>query len=128
VAVALAGVLALQGCALFVVGAAVSAGAGAVSYMGNELRVTQEISVERAWRAGRAAMQDLQFSIDQAKSVKDGTGGTVLARNAKDQPIRILLLRQTDRVTEIRVRVGMFDTAANRELGQLVYDKMKSHF
>jgi hypothetical protein len=128
VAALLTGVLALQGCALFVVGAAVSAGAGAVSYMGNELRATQEISVDRAWTAGRATMQELQFTVDQARSYKDATGGLILARNAKNQPIRIQFLRQTERVTEIRVRVGTFDTAANRELAQLVYDKMKSQF
>jgi hypothetical protein len=96
--------------------------------MGNELRTTQEISVDRVWTAGRSAMQELQFSVDQGRSYKDATGGVILARNAKNQPVKIQFFRQSDRVTEIRVRVGTFDTAANRELAQLIFDKMKSQF
>ena len=128
VAVLLAGILASQGCALFVIGAAAGAGAGTVSYMGNELRVTQDVGVDRAWAAANDAMQDLQFSIIKDKTVKDLTSGTVYARNAKDQTVTIRLERQSDRMTEIRVRVGTFDTTANRQMAQLVYDKMKSHF
>ena len=124
----LAGMLAWQGCALFVVGAAVGAGAGTVSYMGNELRATRDVTVDQAWSAANAAMQDLQFRVIQGETFKDATGGTVYGRNAKDQPVRIQLVRQTDRMTEIRIRVGTFDTAANRTTAQLVFDKMKTHF
>ena len=127
VAVLLAGILASQGCALFLVGAAAGAGAGTVSYMGNELHATQDVSVDRAWTAANAAMQDLQFAIIKDKTVKDLTSGIVYARNAKDQTVSIRLERQSDRMTEIRVRVGTFDTTANRQMAQLVYDKMKSH-
>ena len=123
----LAGMVAAQGCALFLVGAAAGAGAGTVSYIGNELHVTQEVSMNRAWNAANAAMQDLQFRVVQDKTVKDATGGTLYARNAKDQYIHIQLIRQSDNVTEIRVRVGTFDTTANREMAQLVYDKMRAH-
>jgi hypothetical protein len=124
----LASMAAAQGCALFIVGAAAGgAAAGTVSYMGNELRVTQEVNMDRAWNAANAAMQDLQFRVIPDKTVKDATGGTVYAQNAKDQFVHIQLLRQSDRMTEIRVRVGTFDTTANREMAQLVYDKMKGH-
>jgi ABC-type anion transport system duplicated permease subunit len=122
----LAGIVAAQGCALFLVGAAVGAGAGTVSYMGNELRTTQEVGMDRAWTAANATMQEMQYRVIQDKTVKDATGGTVYARNAKDQPVRVQLIRQSDRVTEIRVRVGTFDTAANRQTAQLFYDKMKA--
>jgi len=123
----LAGIVAAQGCALFLVGAAVGAGAGTISYVGNELRTTQDVNMDQAWNAANAAMQNLQFRVIQDKTVKDATGGTVYARNAKDQPVCIQLVRQSDRVTEVRVRVGTFDTTANREMAQLVYDKMKGH-
>jgi len=72
-------------------------------------------------------MRDLQFRVIQYKTVKDATEGSVYAYNAKDQQILIRLFRQSDRVTEIRVRVGTFDTTANREAAQLVYDKLKAH-
>jgi hypothetical protein len=123
----LAGVAAGQGCALFLVGAAAGAGAGTASYMGNELHVTQEVNMDRAWSAANAAMQELQFRIIQDKTVKDATSATVYARNAKDQEVCIRLNRQSDRLTDIRVRVGTFDTTANREMAQLLYDKMKRH-
>jgi hypothetical protein len=124
----LAGMVAAQGCTLFLLSAAAGgAGAGTVSYMGNELHVTRGVSVDRAWNAANAAMQDLQFRVVQDKTVKDATGGTLYARNAKDQYINIQLIRQSDSVTEIRVRVGTFDTTANREMAQLVYDKMTGH-
>ena len=124
----LMGLVMLNGCALFVVGAAVGAGAGGVSYMSNELRATQNVTVNDAWKAANAAMQELQFVVIPGKSVKDATGGTLYGHNAQDQPIRIQLLRQSDSVTEIRVRVGTFDTAANRETAQLIYDKLKTRF
>ncbi len=126
-AVGLLSFVASQGCALFVVGAAVGAGAGTVSYMGNELRSTQEVSLDRAWDAANAAMQDMQYRVIQGETIKDATGGTVYARNAKDQPVRIQLIRQSDRMTEVRIRVGTFDTTANRSTAQLLFDKMKSH-
>ena len=125
---AFGGIVMLDGCALFLVGAAAGAGAGSISYMSNELRTTQNVTVDGAWKAANAAMQELQFPVIASKSVKDATGGTLYGHNAKDQPIRIQLLRQSDSVTEIRVRVGTFDTDANRETARLIYDKMKTRF
>ncbi|HVM61494.1 MAG TPA: DUF3568 family protein [Verrucomicrobiae bacterium] len=128
IAVLLASMVVGQGCALLVVGAVGAAGAaGAVSYVGNELHVTQEVSVDRAWNAALASMQDLQFRLIRDKTVKDATGGVVNAYNAKDQRIIIQLARQSDTVTEIRIRVGTFDTTANRDLARLIYDKMRAH-
>jgi hypothetical protein len=115
-----------QGCFLFVVGAVAAGAAGTVSYVGNELHVTQEVSVDRAWSAANGAIQDLQFSLITSKTSKDSTGGTLSARNAKDQPVRIQLARTSDRLTEIRIRVGTFDTSENRATAQLIWDKMKS--
>jgi hypothetical protein len=119
--VALAG----QGCALLVVGAAAGAGAGTVSYVGNELRVTREVTVDRAWEAAHAAVRELEFVVIPGETRKDATGGILTARNAKDQPVKIQLLRLSDRLTEIRIRVGIFSTSANRAAAQLLYDKMK---
>lgn len=122
----LTGCLAFQGCAIMLVGAAAGVAAGgAVSYYGNELRTVQEVTVDKAWTAAQATASELQFTIDPSRSHKDGTGGVLFSRNANSQPIVIQLLRQSDRLTEIRVRVGTFDTTANRQAAQLVYDKMR---
>lgn len=118
---------AAAGCALFVAGAGVSAGAGAVGYYGNELRVTREATVDRAWEAANLAMKEMEFTIIPAETRKDATGGVVQGRNAKDQVVVVKLLRQTDRITEIHVRVGLFATRENQNAEQLLFDKMAKH-
>jgi hypothetical protein len=126
VALVVCGVIA-EGCALLFVGAiAGGAAAGTVSYVGNGLRVVQEVSIDKAWSAAYASVNELQFPVISDKSYKDATGALLLARNAKDQIVRVQLIRQSDRLTEIRLTVGRFDTAANRATAQLVYDKMKA--
>jgi hypothetical protein len=124
-AMMLAGMVTLQGCVLFVVGVAAGAGAGAVSYVGNELRVTQEVSLDRAWEAAHGAMQDLQYSVISDESHKDAAGAALMARNSKDQPVRVQLVRQSDSLTEIRIRVGTFTTSENGAAAKLVYDKIR---
>lgn len=119
--------VAVQGCVpLLVVGVAAGAAAGTVSYVSNELRVVHDVSVDRAWDAGMGAMKELQFVVLNPESRKDGTGGIIRGRNAKDQPVTIQLLRQTDRMTELRIRVGTMNTVANRDAAQLLYNAMKS--
>jgi hypothetical protein len=120
--------VAAQGCALFVIGAVAGAAAGTVSYVGNELRSTQEVSIDKAWSAANDAVKELQFSVVSGKTYKDATGGTLTARTAKDQEVRIQLVRTSDRLTETRIRVGTFDTTENRTMAQLVWDKMKARF
>ena len=118
--------MAAQGCALFLIGAGAGAAVGVVSYAGNELRATHDVRLNRAWDAANAAMRDMEYTVIPAETRKDGAGGVVQGRNAKDQRVRIQLLRQTDKLTEIRVRVGEFDTAANKVAAQALYDKLKA--
>jgi len=118
--------VALQGCLLFVAGAAAGAGVGVVSYSGNELRVTREVGVDRAWEAVEGALQELQWPVIAGETHKDAAGGALMARNSNDQPVHVQLARQSDRLTEIRIRVGTFSTAANHAAGQLLYEKMKA--
>ena len=113
-----------EGCALFLVGAAAGAGAGTVSYCGNELRVSQAVTVDRAWVAANAAMKDMDFTIIPAETHKDATGGRVQGRNAKDQVVRIEVMHQTDQITDLRVRVGTFNTPDNRSTAQMLYEKL----
>ena len=118
---------ATQGCALLLIGAGAGAAIGVSSYEGNELRVTQDVPLNRAWAAATAAMREMEFAVSSADTHKDGLGGLVQGRTAKDQVVRIQLIRQTDTTTEIRVRVGEFDTVANKAATQALYDKLKAH-
>jgi len=118
-------VLATQGCALFLIGAGAGAAAGTISYVGNELRATHDTTVDRAWSAANYAMKSMEYTILPGESPKDASGGTLTGRNAKGQEVKIQVLRQTDKTTEIRIRVGVFDTAANKAAAQALYDKLK---
>jgi hypothetical protein len=123
----LAGSLLFQGCALLLVGAAAGvATGGAVSFYGNELQTVQEVTVDKAWTAAQGAVSDLQYQTDTNRCRKDGVKALLFARNAQGQQVVIHLLRQSDRLTEIRVRIGIFDTTSNRQGAQILFDKMRS--
>jgi len=115
------------GCILFAVGVGAGAGVGAVAYYDNELRATREITVDRGWNAAQAAMKDMAYTIIPAETHKDGAGGVVQGRNAKDQVVRIQLIRQTDKTTEIRVRVGTFGMQNDRDAEQALFEKLTTH-
>ena len=120
-------ICATQGCALFLVGAGAGTAVGVISYTGNELCVMQDATLNRTWDAATAAMREMEFIVIPAETHKDGLGGIVKGQNAKKQRVQIQLLRQTEQVTEIRIRIGEFDTAANKAAAQLLYDKLKAH-
>jgi len=111
---------------LLVGAAAAGATGGVVSYFGNELQTIQEVTIDKAWTAAQAAASELQFTTDSNRSKKDGVKAILFCRNAQGQQVVFQLFRQSDRLTEIRVRVGVFDTNSNRQGAQLVYDKMRS--
>ena len=121
--IALTMVIALSGCALFLIGAGVAIGAGTVAYAGGELKAADEVTMDRAWNATLKAMQDLEFKV--TKSQKDALAAEIVARRADDRRIVVRLKKQTDQVTELRIRVGTF---GDEGLSRLIYDKIKSHF
>ncbi|MFZ2643623.1 MAG: DUF3568 family protein [Verrucomicrobiia bacterium] len=116
-----------QGCALLLVGGAVGGATyGAVKYAGNTLQVTHDVALDRAWNSANAALKELQIPVTSSKN--DQMSGHLEGRNAQEQPVSIDLLRKTEKVTQIRIAVGRFDTSANREGSQLIYDRMKARF
>jgi hypothetical protein len=116
-----------QGCALLLVGGAVGGATyGAVMYVGNTLQVTHDVSLDRAWNSANAALKELQIPVTSSKH--DQMSGHLEGRNAQEQPVSIDLLRKTEKVTQIRIAVGRFDTSANREGSRLIYDTMKTRF
>ena len=113
----------LQGCCLLLLGGATL---GAVKYAGNTLQVTHEVSLDNAWAAANTALKKMELPV--TLSQKDALAGRLEARNAQEQPVSINLLRKTQKVTQIRIVVGTFDTAANRAGAQQIYDAMKTRF
>jgi hypothetical protein len=113
--------LVYQGCALLLIGGGAAAGAGTVAYVKGELRSTQKIAFERAWDATIEAMEALEFAI--TKKEKDALSGLIVARGADDQKIVIHLEKQSEDLTEIRIRVGSFGDEVR---SQRILDKIKT--
>jgi hypothetical protein len=113
----------LSGCppaALLIGGAA---GGGAVAFVGGELKSTEEVSLNRAWGAAKKAMDDLEFAITSEE--KDAFYGQFTARGAGDKKIKVKLKKQSDTVTEIRIRVGIF---GDESLSRQILDTIKKRF
>jgi len=126
-ALMLAAMAFVQGCALLLLGgAAAGAAYGTVKYVNNTLDVTHEVSLDKAWTAANAALKELQMPV--TASTKDGATGRLEALNAKNQPVVIQTIRKTDTVTEIQITVGTFESAANQTEAQQIYDHMKARF
>jgi len=83
-----------------------AAGAGTVAYVGGEMKTVEEISLNKAWNATQKAMKDLEFTITSKE--KDAFNSQLIAKGAANKIIKIKLNRQSNMLTEIRIRVGTF--------------------
>ena len=111
----------LTGCAAILVGAAV--GAGTVVYVNGQLKAADDVSLDRAWNASLAAMDSLQFKV--TKQQRDALAGNIVARGADDRKVEIWLKKQTDKVTEVRIRVGFF---GDETLSRTIHSEIQKHF
>ena len=114
-------VLLFTGCiAALVAGAAV--GAGAVAYKGGELIATESASMDKTWSATEKAFKELQL-LGEAKE-KDALAARMEATGAGSKRIVVKLRNQGDKLTEVRIRVGIFgDEGYSRK----ILEKIKSH-
>lgn len=109
------------GCAALVIGGA--AGAGTVAYVGGELKAVEEVTMNRAWEAANRAMGDLEFVVTSKE--KDAFYGELIARGAGDKKIKVKVKKQSDTVTEIKIRIGVF---GDESLSRQILDKIKARF
>jgi len=100
-----------------------AAGAGTVAYVAGELKSTEEVSLNRAWKATQKAMNDLELAITSRE--KDAFNGQLIARGAGDRKIKVKLKRQSDTLTEIRIRVGIL---GDEPLSLHILEKIKKRF
>ena len=111
-----------NGCFLFVAGALVAGGVAGYSYVNGELTITAGATMNEAYSASVAAMDDLQFTVT-GKS-KDALEGQITARNASNTAISIKLKYVSNTATEIRIRVGTF---GDKTVSDMILEKIKSH-
>jgi len=109
----------LSGCAAVVIGGA--AGVGTYAYIKGELKVTENASLDRCWSASQAAMKELQFPV--TTHLKDALRGQLVARTALDKKVEINLVKVSENMTEIRVRVGTF---GDEDMSRIIVQKIES--
>jgi len=104
----------VQGCALLLLGGVAAGTAyGTVKYVDNTLKVTQEVSLDKAWAAAKATLKNMNIPV--IRSAQDAASGKLEATNARNQPVTIQLTRQTDTVTVIEKPVGIRKTNMVRQ-------------
>lgn len=100
--------------------AAVGAGAGAVAYIRGELEATLDSSLNVAVKATNRAIGQLEFAKVSEK--KDALSANLIARTAQDKKVEIDLIKVGDKVTKVKIRVGVFGDEA---VSMAILEKIK---
>lgn len=111
-----------SGCAALLLGVGGGAGAGTVAYIRGELKSTEESSIDEVWLAALKAMEDLEFTV--TSKLKDAVSGKLVAHDSKDTKIEINLEKVSDKLTEVKIRVGVF---GDESLSRLILERLKKH-
>lgn len=111
------------GCAAVLLGGAAAAGAGTILYVKGELQSTDDVSIDKAWRATILAVDDLGFVVTSKE--KDAVSARLTALTADNKEVKITLNRKADKVTQIAIRVG---TLGDESLSRLILDKIREHY
>jgi hypothetical protein len=92
------------GCSTFSLSDPGNSDLGSASYGRGELRSVERVSLGTAWKAVLGSAHDLGFAIGQQE--KESLYAQLEAVGMGDRSIRILLKKQSMRMTEICIRVG----------------------
>ena len=112
-----------MGCTAALVAGGAAAGIGTYKYIKGELESTEKVSLDKVYQATQTAMEDLEFTITSKQ--KDAFDGEVIARRATGKKVTVKLKRQSDSVTQIRIRVGTF---GDETISKDILDTMKKYF
>ena len=111
------------GCTAALVAGGAAAGIGTYKYIKGELQSTEKVSLDKAYQATEKAVEDLELTITSKQ--KDAFDGEVIARRATGKKVTIKLKRQSDSVTQIKIRVGTF---GDEYISKDILDTMKKYF
>lgn len=107
-----------SGCLFVVAGAA----GGTVAYVKGALQVSLDGPIDDVADASAKAVKDLKFILVSKRI--DAVSGEVLARTAKDVKVQIILKKQTEKTTQVDIRIGTF---GDRMLSQQVLDEIRKN-
>jgi hypothetical protein len=100
---------------------AVGAGAAAVAYLRGELEATLGGNLERTHQAVSRAIEELKFV--RISENKDALLALTVVRNAADQRIEIRLDVVGEKLTRVRIRVGVF---GDERLSRTLLDRIQA--
>ncbi len=98
------------GCTAVLVGGAAAGGVGVAAYVMGDLEAVEEVPLDKAWGASKAAIDELAFT--PVSDTKDEVSAKLVTRTASDRKVTIALKRQTDELTKISIRVGVWGDEA----------------
>jgi hypothetical protein len=107
----------LPGCIVMAVGA----GAGAVAYVRGELNATLDKDYNLVVKATAQALKELEFA--KVSENKDALQAVFVARTALDKKVEIKLGNPGNKLTTIKIRVGIIGDEA---LSQAILAKIKA--
>lgn len=102
--------------------AAAAAAAGAVAYVKADLNATLGENVPTVARATKQAITDLRFF--ELANKQDAVTAEFVVRNAKDERITIKLTKSGERLTKIKIHVGIL---GNEELSRAILDEIEKN-
>ncbi len=98
------------------------AGAGTVAYLRGELKSTEEASIYRVLQATQQAMKDLKFTVTNEE--KGISSAKLTAYGTDDTKVEVNLENVSEKLTNVRIRVGVF---GNESLSLLILERIKKH-
>ncbi len=77
---------------------------------------------DKAWQGAVTAMEQLQFTKESSN--RDGLAGKLEARRGDGTPITITFELVSDKVTSVRVRIGMF---GDKDISERIHERIKEN-
>ncbi len=108
---------ALSGCIV----AAAGAGASAVAYVRGDLEANLNSDYNKVVDSARSSIKELEFA--RVSENKDALKAVLVARTAMDKKVEITLTNSGKKLTNIKIRVGLFGDEA---LSMSILDKIKA--
>ena len=92
------------------------AGTSAIAFATGELRVTEDVSLDRLHEATKTAVETLRYVDVEAVLEDDGERIRWRATTAGGDPVDIRLIEKGDDQTDLRIRIGVFGNEARSRL------------
>ena len=110
-----------QGCIIAAVGVGA---AGTIAYIRGDLEAVESENIDTVYDAALQAAEELELRI--ISKTKDALSATIIARDAQDKKVQIILRTTAENTTKLSIRIGTFGSETKSTLiYQKIYDNLK---